>query len=364
MKIALLGDIALFGRASIDGNPKWKDYFVEIANCLSEYDYVVGNLESPFSLKKNTWGAKSVYLCSAPENIEVLKMLHVNAVTLANNHMYDYGKEGFELTQLLLDKAGIAWFGVNGKEHLLEKDGNKLAFTGYCCYTTNPLKCVAYGEYGINEFDLSKAQDVLTKYQEKGFLNIAAVHAGIEHVNYPSLDTIAVARRLARKIPMVYYGHHPHVAQAVIQEKDSLIAYSLGNFCFDDTYISGDKPLVELSEDNRKSFILVVTIEKNMICNYEIVPIYIAKDRIRVGIGTDERQIESFRKNMEAMQPEEYETMRKEQRMTWIRPRVAARNLGWVLKRLRPRYFILMLTYKQNARKYVEHVKSQLNHNI
>ena len=69
MKIALLGDIALFGKGSIDKNPKAKEYFQEIADHLATYDYVVGNLETPFSIKKKTCGAKSAYICSNPVTI-------------------------------------------------------------------------------------------------------------------------------------------------------------------------------------------------------------------------------------------------------------------------------------------------------
>ena len=94
MKIALLGDIALFGRASLSQNQKAELYFHSVAQCLERFDYVVANLESPFSSSHKKYGAKSAFLYSEPENIEILKQLHLNAVTIANNHMFDYGKEG------------------------------------------------------------------------------------------------------------------------------------------------------------------------------------------------------------------------------------------------------------------------------
>ena len=365
MKIALLGDIAFFGRASKDGNAEWETYFKDIACLLDTMDYVVGNLETPFSEKRKSWGAKSAYLCSSPQNVDILKMLHVDAVTLANNHMYDYGDEAFVLTQTLLDEAGIAWYGVNGKELLIEKNGNKIAFTGFCCYSTNPLKCVEYGHYGINEFDMKNAEKILAKHRKAGYFNIVAVHAGIEHVNYPSLETIAVAKKLKQTGPLIYYGHHPHVAQPVMQQDDSIIAYSLGNFCFDDTYtkISGDKPLVKLSEDNRKSFVLVVSIENNVICGFNVVPIYIGTDKIHLGRGMDMQQLSLLQRKMESTKFEEYEQMRSEQRKAWLKPRRAARDAKWVLKRIRPRYFLLMLTNRLNTWKYDKHVSRYLRNN-
>ena len=127
MRIALLGDIALFGCCS---RP---DYFNSIEGYLSSFDYVVGNLETPFSLKRKTFGAKSAYICADPRFVSILKQLHINAVTLANNHMFDYGKEGYELTKKLLEDNGIAWFGSEGRELQLELSGNRIAFAGYCC---------------------------------------------------------------------------------------------------------------------------------------------------------------------------------------------------------------------------------------
>ena len=361
MKIALLGDIALFGHGSIDKNPLAKDFFKDIANHLEKYDYVVGNLETPFSSQKKKHGAKSAYLYSEPINIEILKWLHINAVTLANNHIFDYGKEAFELTQELLDKAGIAWFGVNGKEHFIEKDSNKIAFTGFCCYSSNPIDCVKYGQYGVNEFDVENAFNILSRYHSDGYLNICAVHAGIEHVNYPSVDTIKVAKKLSGIGNVIYYGHHPHVAQPVQTIDNSLIAYSLGNFCFDDTYTdNSSKAFIELSEDNRNSFILSITIENNLIERFEIVPIYIGTEKIQLGRGVDRQQLDNYLYKIENMSKNDYVLMRKEQRAAWVDARKAKRNISWFLKRLRMRYAKLVFSVIINIKKYNKHVKRYL----
>lgn len=53
MKLALLGDIALFGNLSYKNNPVLDAYFSAVADYLATMDYVVGNLETPFSVKRN-----------------------------------------------------------------------------------------------------------------------------------------------------------------------------------------------------------------------------------------------------------------------------------------------------------------------
>lgn len=353
MKLILLGDIALFGNLSNRNNHSLKSYFNDIADYLSNADYVVGNLETPFSIRKKTNGSKSAYICSDIEDIEILKFLHIDAVTLANNHVFDYGKEGYELTKKILADNKIDYWGVEGRDLLLEIGGNKLAFSGFCCYSTNPLNCVPYGQYGVNEFDLRKTEDVLYNNQKNGYLNIVSVHAGIEHVNYPSWDTISAAHLLAQKYSYIYYGHHPHVSQGIEKLGDSLIAYSLGNFCFDDVYSSvSQRPLIELSENNRSSFMLEICIEGNKIISYNTIPIYIGKDKMYIGQGTSEKDLKKFSDAISHLSKEEYVKRRNKIITDYVTSRKNKRNLIWFIKRLKPRYLFIILEMRRNRQKY------------
>ncbi len=361
MKIALLGDTALFGRCSFSGNSNIGDYFKHVSDYLDRFDYVVCNLETPFSAKKIAYGAKSAYICSDQENVEILKMLHVDAVTLANNHIYDYGDEGCELTKRLLESNKIRYFGVDGQDLKIELHGNKIAFTGFCCYSSNPLRAVPYGQKGVNEFDFKNAEEILVKNVKNGYFNILAIHSGIEHVNYPSLDTIDVARLFSKIAPYVYYGHHPHVAQGIEQYNDSLLAYSLGNFCFDDVYTSISKaPLVEISENNRSSFILEIILVNNSIKSYKTTPIYIGEDCIFVGRGVTEEILKQYSSVLSELSTNEYESLRQKYLDEYYDKRKNQRNLVWFLKRFKLRYFQLYLSNRQNAKRYLQCVKRYL----
>lgn len=353
MKLILLGDIALFGNLSLSNNRILKCYFKDVSEYLSKADYVVGNLETPFSIRKKTNGAKSAYICSDIENIEILKYLHVDAVTLANNHIFDYGKEGYELTKKILTANSIDYWGVEGKDLLLEIEDNRLAFSGFCCYSTNPLNCVPYGQYGVNEFDLRKTEEILYNNQKNNYLNIVSVHAGVEHVNYPSLDTISAAHLLARKFSYIYYGHHPHVAQGIEELGDSLVAYSLGNFCFDDVYtLASKEPLIELSDNNRSSYMLEICIENNKIISYDTIPIYIGKDKMHLGKGISRDDLRNYSDTICNLSQEEYIKKRNLIIAAYVAGRKSKRNMYWFLKRLRPKYFFLILEMKKNQQRY------------
>lgn len=364
MNIAFLGDIALFGKYSITNNVGLIKNLTEISTYLQKFDLVVGNLESPFSIKQKPKGAKSAYVCSDIENIDVLKALHINIVTLANNHMFDYGIEGYETTKCVLNKVGIEWFGAEGKTIELIKDGNKLLFMGYCCYSTNPLCLKKHvGDIGVNAYNIKEVMRDILCAHENGFFPIIAAHAGLEHVNYPSLDHIRAARKYAEACPYLYYGHHPHVIQGVEEFNESLIAHSLGNFCFDDVYAnpSDKEPLIKLSEQNRTGLILEVTIEDNQIVDWREQMIYIGADGEIKLLANDGRldeynhKINCCEKSLEA-----YISSRNAILNARVAERKSMRNLSWFLKRLRPRYLQLALEMKANTIQYNKNVKLYL----
>lgn len=358
MKLALLGDIALFGCCTT------KAYFKVIGEYLSNFDYVVGNLETPFSAAKKTSGAKSAYICADPISISILDQLHINAVTLANNHMFDYGKEGYELTKKLLSEAGIVWFGAEGRELHVDIKGNSISFAGFCCYTTNPLKCVDYGGYGVNAYNVSQVEGFVKRSKKEGFLPIIAVHAGLEHVNYPSIDHIMAARKLSKIGPFVYYGHHPHVVQGVEDYSGSLLAYSLGNFCFDDIYtdLSKSIPLVELTDNNRIGMILELDIENNAIKNWKEQIIHIGDENEGISLIEEPHSITDYNLALRTCvhNQGEYNANRNAILNSRLAERKSKRTVVWFLKRLRPRYFRLLFDMKKNLKLYKENVQKYI----
>lgn len=363
MRTALLGDMAFFGSYSLTQNSQLKENLKEVSDYLGGFDYVVGNLETPFSHLKKTSGAKSAYICADKENVELLKLLHVNAVTLANNHMFDFGNEGYELTKNLLKEVSIEWFGAEGKNLQVGKAGGRVAFSGYCCYSSNPLMCVKNGEYGVDAYNLKEAEAFIDGCEAKRYLPVLAIHAGLEHVNYPSLDHVRAARLLSKKGKFVYYGHHPHVVQGIEEHSGSLIAHSLGNFCFDDVYTNTSKttPLVKLTENNRSGMILELTVEGNQLVDWRVQAIHIGENG-KISLIDAEPLFKKYNEALVSCENnvEEYSARRNAILKSRISERKAKRDLNWYLKRLRPRYFRLVLDMRRNQNLYNENVKQFL----
>lgn len=357
MKIALLGDGAFYGKFSLE-NKNVFNYLKPMTEALKTFELVVLNLETPF-IKKDSkiFGNKSAYIGALEENVELLKYLGVSMVNLANNHMFDYGSKAYRRTLQILDDNRIAYFGTEDRQCFIEKDNNKLAFSGYCCFSTNPI---GMGKDGLNILNINNVEKNMIENNKKGYFNIVSIHAGQEHVNYPNYDNILMSRKWAELMPYIYYGHHPHVLQGIEEYKGSLIAHSLGNFCFDDVYISKSKnPLIKMNENNKRSGILSVIINDNKITSHQFLPIFDAKladsklnEEINHNMAVFSEQLQK-RKNY-------YITARAKKIDNYIASRKKMRNFEWYVSRMNFRSIGMIINAYCNSKKYYENVKRYL----
>ena len=357
MKIALLGDTAFFGKNSLTKNINIFDYFIDIKKLLSQYDYVIANLETPFSDGNNPYGYKSAHIYSELENVVLLNYLGISIVNLANNHLYDYGNKSYKLTKQVLKDNNIQFFGIEENQIFIEMESNKLAFSGYCCYSTNPL---GLGSGKINELDFSAVEETLIKNSVNDYNNILSIHAGTEHINFPSYDHIKFARKLSKIAPYVYYGHHPHVLQGIEKINNSLIAYSLGNFCFDDVYTKkSNKPLVKQSDNNKSSIILELEYENNKLINHKCIPIYAGDIKMELGSQDITSKLEEYSSRLH-LNEQEYNNMRNKLLVSLVNQRIAKRDFKWYLKRLNLRSFFVAKDLFSNKKKYNKNLKRYL----
>lgn len=335
MNIALLGDVGLFGRFDLKNNPHVKKYFNDVSRVLSRYDYVVCNLETPFTTTERTSVCKSAHLKSNPINVELLKLLHVNAVNLANNHIFDFGIRGFMDTISTLESVGIEYFGINDKQLFLEND--KIVFSGYCCYSTNgAFYLTSQKKKGVNILDPTSIKSNIKENKSKGFFNICSMHFGDEHTHFPRLDHINLARDIAKDNEYVLYGHHPHVIQGLETYSGSLLAYSLGNFCFDDVYDIKTKSLIhKRSLPNRESLILSINIEKGHLQNYQVIPLLDTGNSISVVPAGSESfdKIHQYSSYFE-MDSAKYKNFRNKDIFENLKYKKQSRSIKWYFKRM------------------------------
>lgn len=168
-----------------------------------------------------------------------LKDLGVNLVSLANNHSYDYGKEGFIDTLNNLDSANIVYTGGGKSEkeayspRIVEIRGVKIAYLGFA-KVNGGTGSIAIGDLpgttdGYNERLVRKS---ILKAKEISDYVVVVVHWGEENSFTPRKREKDSAEKWLSYGADLIVGSHPHVIQPIVRVGNKEIAYSLGNFIF------------------------------------------------------------------------------------------------------------------------------------
>lgn len=226
MKILFLGDF-LYDYSYI------REDIYELSKYIKTNKLItILNLEGP--LKSGKKLKKPINLFSDNKMIEVLKLLNVKAVNLANNHIMDFCEEGLNNTIKTLDKAGIGYFGagINLKEasrpYTINMNNKKISLYGFGWNMEESVNAKK-NKAGTAPLDFKFINRII--YEDQGDYIIPIFHFGYEYEKLPQPYHLTECRKLItnRKIKAII-GHHPHVVQAY--EKNNNIFYSLGNFYF------------------------------------------------------------------------------------------------------------------------------------
>ncbi|MDC1075256.1 CapA family protein [bacterium] len=267
--VALLGDV-VFGDPYSVSNPGVFDVMAPMAEHLAGFDLVVGNLEGAFVTPTTTYIPKAIHIGMKPEDAELLGFLNIGLVTLANNHAYDYGDSGLKETLKVLRREGVDVYGVDGKPFFIDNEDAKLAFSGYCCLSANPP---LFSARRIRTLNPKKVMEELINLGNNGYYNIASFHWGDENTTKIRPEFQKFTADLAQKTEVCIHGHHPHISQLVENFDESVIAYSLGNFCMPNLVSNTVANMqVEQKEHNNRSFVLELNFDKKKLISLKVRP--------------------------------------------------------------------------------------------
>lgn len=223
-----------------------------VASYLNSFDITTGNLECPVSDLGQPMEKKYVFRAD-PEILPELVGAGFDVLTVANNHAFDYGLDCFLNTLERLDNAGIA--PVGGGKNLekalepvfLNVRGKRFGFLAFNDTKTNyigryrPACAPAYEKWVFS---------VIEKARPLCDFLIVHIHWGWEYYQYPLDEQIELGHSMIDSGADVVLGHHPHYWEGVEFYKDGLIAYSLGNFIFDQMdYYNNVSGILELQFD-------------------------------------------------------------------------------------------------------------------
>jgi poly-gamma-glutamate capsule biosynthesis protein CapA/YwtB (metallophosphatase superfamily) len=247
------------------------DYpFSKLNGYLAEPDITFVNLESQLAdLGGETDDPNSDYrFAGPPEGAKSLADAGVDIVSLANNHMWDYGEARLEETFSNLENAGVRYVGATPDKsercsgNYFEINGKKIYFfaittliNGYEKAGANERICY------VNELD-SMLEDIKTTRALADWIFVS-FHTGVEYSQKPTQQMIDMSHKLIDVGADAVLGHHPHVIQPIEIYNGKPIFYSFGNFAFWQPF----------SFWTQHSYLARFTLDTPHQIKYEIVPV-------------------------------------------------------------------------------------------
>ncbi|HER08904.1 MAG TPA: CapA family protein [Bacteroides sp.] len=246
-----------------------------VLDVLRSGDVLFGNLEGVFCSEGGTpkycKDTTNCFVFRMPDHfVNCLVEAGYDVVSVANNHVNDFGPHGRTTTAEVLTKAGIAFAGFTTHPWtVFQKEGVTYGFAAFSPHTgTMDLK--NYGEAArITRMLDSIADVVIISFHggAEGREHQHVVRGDEEYLGYNRGNTYQFAHTVVDAGADVVFGHGPHVTRAMELYRERLICYSLGNFCtyrrFNLSGPNGLAPIVKVRMDRRGNFI-----------SAEVIPVY------------------------------------------------------------------------------------------
>lgn len=211
----------------------------KLVEILKNADLNVVNMEGPIQIDNRAPIHKSGPILS--QDITVPRFLESNGfnmVSLANNHIMDFGEDALNATINSFSSAetfGAGTFTESYKIKVCTVKGKRIGFLGITQYEFGVLEDEAYSKIKSGTAWLNHPlinELIKNAHQYCDFL-IVIPHAGCEHFDYPLPEIRTLYRHFVSMGADAVIGGHPHVPQCWETYHNKPIVYSLGNFCFD-----------------------------------------------------------------------------------------------------------------------------------
>lgn len=237
-RISILGDICpSYGYKSENA----AQILMQLKTALAESDYVICNLEEPFSEEGFPIEKCGENLKADPIWLEELKKIGVTATSLANNHIMDYSPSALQYTLERLNSLGILAFGagMSAKNAAEAKfiTINSIKF-GLLSFAEEEFNCAVDYDAGANMFDPYSSFDIIRSAKSNCDYLIVLYHGGIEHYKFPSPLLQKKCRKMAESGANLILCQHSHCIGTTENYSGATILYGQGNAVF--SYVPGN----------------------------------------------------------------------------------------------------------------------------
>ncbi|GEM_PF-508960 len=273
VRLTFGGDIML-SRNVGDALKKQNDWMIPFQDSqqyLKYADILFGNLESPISARGKNVG--SMYSFRAdPRAFNALTSAGFDALSVANNHIGDWGREAMKdtINGLLAKNIKPIGGGLSEKDvhtaKIFSVRGESIAFLGYTAVGSKPSEALG-ARAGIAIFDKEKMKRDIKHAKESAKFIVVSLHFGDEYKKYSNRFQQEMAHTAIDAGASLVVGHHPHVVEETEIYHGGLIAYSLGNFIFDQFF----------SKETQHGAVLTVYVKDGKVDAAEMIPTDITK---------------------------------------------------------------------------------------
>jgi poly-gamma-glutamate capsule biosynthesis protein CapA/YwtB (metallophosphatase superfamily) len=249
--------------------------FAGVQSALDPADVLVGNLECAIT-DRSLPVQKSFNLQAPPQTAQALSLAGFDVLSQANNHAMDYGPAGLTDTQKSLSEYGIATVGAGADAAaahapvIIQRNGLRMAFLAYVDvppeksgFDPHSWAASATGP-GVAWADPEQIKTGVQAAKLQADVVIVFLHSGIEINEY--FPPISANQRLDAHTAIdagaaLVIGSHPHVLEPIERYHGGLIAYSLGNFVFDQYFGTANATII-----------LRVVLNRSGVQSYDYVP--------------------------------------------------------------------------------------------
>lgn len=284
MKVLVSGDFAPCARlAKQIEERRFSVLFPEdIREVIKLADFSFVNFESPVVED----GYKPIPKCGpnlkcTPEAVEAVCYAGFTGVTMANNHILDFGAEGLRRSVKCCQEQGLDVVGVGEnlrdaeKVLYLEKEGKKLAIIN-CC--EHEFSIATESEAGANPLNPIRQYYAIQEARRQADHVLVIVHGGHEHFQLPSPRMQETYRFFIEAGADAVVNHHQHCYSGYEVYKGKPIFYGLGNFCF-------DEPQMRNGIWN-EGYMVAIAFDKQKIA-YELIPYTQCNEKASVKLVKD-----------------------------------------------------------------------------
>jgi len=208
----------------------------EVLQLFAESDINIINLESPVTRNlKNKISKEGPNMSGSLFTFTYLKQIKTNLVTLANNHILDFGYQGLSDTIDECNDNSIGFVGAGltpdeaKKPFLFTECDIKIAVLNFA---ENEFSTPYGREYGANPMDIIENIQQIKEARKLFDIILVIIHGGHEMYHLPSPRMVAQYRCYAESGASVIIGHHTHCISGYEIHQDVPIFYGLGNFLF------------------------------------------------------------------------------------------------------------------------------------